>query len=71
MSGPHACEARTASASSGVSPDEATSAAYRSSLAWWAMVSYSAHRRVMLWLFAHSCLMVRVADLSAPELART
>ena len=37
------------SASVGVSPEEATIAAYRSSLARRAMVSYSAQSRAMLW----------------------
>src|SRR5665647_3367579 len=71
MSGPQASEARTASASLDVRPDDATIAKYRSSLARRAMASYSAHRRAMLWALAHSCVMVRVADLSAPDLART
>src|SRR5665647_3193659 len=71
MSGPQAAEARTVSASLVVSPDEATIVAKRSSLAWRAMVSYSAQRRAMLWLLAHSSVMVRVADLSALELAST
>src|SRR5665647_663821 len=71
MIGPQASEERTVSTSVGVRPEEATSAAYRCSLAWRAMVSYSAHSLVMLWLSAHVSVMVRVADLSAPELPKT